>query len=94
MSIPGFAGEASLNQGKHRYSGGNQFTPAKVGLVPQQARCPIGCHEANVACLGGLMFNTCWCQRGGGECPEGGWWIAGPCLGFWILGCIGRQPGV
>jgi hypothetical protein len=45
--------------------------------------CPPGCYAANVACTLGLLWNTCWCN----DCPQGGWWVGGVCVGGWELNC-------
>jgi hypothetical protein len=63
--------------------------PTPQPPVPAPPRCPVGCYEANVACTGFLLWNTCWCRTDGRTCPTGGWWVGGVCLGFWNLGCIG-----
>jgi hypothetical protein len=56
---------------------------------PPPPKCPPGCAESNVACVGFVLFNTCWCPGPNGHCPEGGWWPAGACIGGWVNQCIG-----
>jgi hypothetical protein len=51
------------------------------------AGCPWGCFEANVACWGFVLWNTCWCPSGLMICPTGGRWVGGACIGFWEIGC-------
>jgi len=72
---------------------GEAVIPQQAGTVPKEAvegrrPCPWGCYEANVACTVGLLWNTCWCRQNGRTCPVAGWWVAGPCLGYWKHGCI------
>ena len=50
------------------------------------SNCPWGCYEANVACTGLIMWNTCWCPTNGMYCPNN-WWAAGVCIGYWQLTC-------
>lgn len=54
--------------------------------VPPKTRCPSPCYEANVACAGAVVWNTCWCPKNGSYCPTN-MWPAGVCVGFWWLGC-------
>jgi hypothetical protein len=94
MSMPGFISEALLNQNSYYYGERNQ--PARLEndtIVLASGRCPVGCYEANVACTGFLLWNTCWCPNNGRTCPTGGWWVGGACLGAWQLGCIGTGGG-
>ena len=46
-------------------------------------RCPSGCYEANVACTGFILWNSCWCNH----CPTGGWWVGGACIGGYQWSC-------
>jgi hypothetical protein len=89
--LPGFTAEISLRQNdNYHYEANSQQVQLKTGtIVPAQSRCPVGCYEANVACTGFLLWNTCWCRTDGRTCPTGGWWVGGACIGFWQLGCIG-----
>lgn len=94
MNMPGFNADVTLCQSNPHYGANGQYARLRTGIiVPAQSRCPPGCYEANVACYGFLMFNTCWCPANGDpsfECPVGDRWVAGPCLGFWENGCRHR----
>jgi hypothetical protein len=93
MTLPSFTVESTVHRPSavYRTGGPPASTPPSEAtestIVPAQ-RCPWPCYEANVACTGFLLWNTCWCPRGGRTCPEGGWWVGGVCFGYWNLGCI------
>lgn len=70
-----------------RQHGGAVGDPDVLMLQSDTGRCPLGCHEANVACTGFFSWDSCWCPSGGKSCPAGGWWLSGACVGYWQLGC-------
>jgi hypothetical protein len=96
MMMPVFTAERSFNQVRTPHGSRNKPDILKHNhVVPMQGRCPPGCYEANHACYGLLVFNTCWCPEPGfRDCQwDGGDWLAGLCFGYWNLPrCIPNIP--
>lgn len=99
MSMPSFTAEVSLYHSRHHYQVHDQYARPEANTIVPAQRCPFPCLESNVACIPspipfvpGLLFNTCWCPKDGNFCPEGGWWVAGVCIGAWINGCYPQTP--